>query len=52
MSALYPVDDELVAALDTGDEAVAGGVENMDPCGQVIYIDGGSDAVMWGDSVW
>jgi NAD(P)-dependent dehydrogenase (short-subunit alcohol dehydrogenase family) len=29
-----------------------GGVENTHLCGQVIYIDGGSDAVMRGDSVW
>src|SRR5690606_15373538 len=26
--------------------------ENAHLCGQVIYIDGGSDAVMRGDSVW
>jgi NAD(P)-dependent dehydrogenase (short-subunit alcohol dehydrogenase family) len=29
-----------------------GGVENTHLCGQVIYIDGGSDAVIRGDSVW
>jgi NAD(P)-dependent dehydrogenase (short-subunit alcohol dehydrogenase family) len=29
-----------------------GGAENTHLCGQVIYIDGGSDAVMRGDSVW
>lgn len=29
-----------------------GGVENTHLCGQVIYIDGGSDAVLRGDSVW
>jgi NAD(P)-dependent dehydrogenase (short-subunit alcohol dehydrogenase family) len=27
-------------------------VENAHLCGQVVYIDGGSDAVMRGDSVW
>jgi len=26
--------------------------ENAHLCGQVVYIDGGSDAVMRGDSTW
>ncbi|RAX18148.1 SDR family NAD(P)-dependent oxidoreductase [Pseudarthrobacter sp. AG30] len=29
-----------------------GGEENTHLCGQVVYIDGGSDAVLRGDSVW
>lgn len=29
-----------------------GGPENTHVCGQVIYIDGGSDVVLRGDSVW
>ncbi|MDQ7908248.1 SDR family oxidoreductase [Phytohabitans sp. ZYX-F-186] len=29
-----------------------GGVHNTHLCGQVIYIDGGSDAVIRGDSIW
>jgi NAD(P)-dependent dehydrogenase (short-subunit alcohol dehydrogenase family) len=29
-----------------------GSVENTHLCGQVVYVDGGSDAVIRGDSVW
>jgi len=29
-----------------------GGQENTHLCGQIIYIDGGSDAVIRGDSIW
>lgn len=29
-----------------------GSVENSHLCGQIIYIDGGSDAVMRGDAIW
>lgn len=29
-----------------------GSVENTHLCGQIVYVDGGSDAVMRGDSVW
>jgi hypothetical protein len=29
-----------------------GSGENTHLCGQVVYIDGGSDAVIRGDSVW
>lgn len=29
-----------------------GGEENTHVCGQIVYVDGGSDAVLRGDSVW
>lgn len=29
-----------------------GGEENTHLCGQIVYVDGGSDAVLRGDSVW
>lgn len=29
-----------------------GGEENTHVCGQIVYVDGGSDVVMRGDSVW
>ncbi|GIJ54689.1 SDR family oxidoreductase [Virgisporangium aurantiacum] len=43
-----------VAAADTVARLLAwlGGAENTHLCGQVIYVDGGSDAVLRGDSVW
>ena len=41
-----------VAALLLPGLAWLGGLENTHLCGQVIYVDGGSDAVIRGDSVW
>jgi hypothetical protein len=29
-----------------------GGEENSHLCGQVVFVDGGSDAVIRGDSAW
>jgi NAD(P)-dependent dehydrogenase (short-subunit alcohol dehydrogenase family) len=51
---LVPMPLNGIAGADTVARLLAwlGGVENTHLCGQVIYIDGGSDAVIRGDSVW
>ncbi|WP_246036141.1 hypothetical protein [Sinomonas susongensis] len=51
MAALMPSDEELVGLLSAAD-AWLGGEENTHVCGQIIYVDGGSDVVLRGDAVW
>ena len=51
MAALMPSDEELVGLLSAAD-AWLGGEENTHVCGQIIYVDDGSDVVLRGDAVW
>lgn len=60
MASLFPVDDELVDACLAHDEPAAvanliaylASAENSHLCGQVVFIDGGSDVVIRGESTW
>lgn len=54
MAALLQSDAELVSLLTAEDEPAAlarGGEENTHLCGQIVYVDGGSDAVLCSDAI-